>query len=181
VDSNGSVAVLNTMRREEIQGWTHWETDGLFKDVCVLGKEVYFLVERNGTNFIELLAENTYTDHNKVINGVEPTEFNVVQSTYNVSHNLNNVIYTDFATGTPVTTITTDFDQEFMDSYFKVVADYSIMPDALPTGTANNNSFTITRNAYRLEVGLSYTTKIVTLPIATETQKGSLHFTDAKE
>jgi len=173
IDEGGTVAVLNTMRREEIQGWTHWETDGLFKDVCVLGKEVYFLVERNGTNFIELLTEETYTDHNKIVRGTKPTETNVVQFSDNVEFNTDNVIYTNFSTGTPVTSIDTDYSSEFLTTMFKVIADYSVMPNATPTGTANNNSFTITRDAYRLEIGLNYTTKVVTLPIATETQKGS--------
>ena len=35
VNADGSCAVLNTMRNEEISGWTHWLTDGLFKDVVV--------------------------------------------------------------------------------------------------------------------------------------------------
>jgi len=173
VTQAGTVAVLNTMRHEEIQGWTHWETAGLFKDVCVVNKQVYFLVERNGTNFIELLTEGTYTDHNTLIEGTAPVQYNVAINTDNVVFGTNNVVYTNFTTGTAVTSITTDYDAEFLTTLFKVVADYSIMADAMPTGTAGDNSFTITRDAYRLEVGLNYTTKITTLPIATETQKGN--------
>jgi hypothetical protein len=64
VDDNGTCLVLNTMRNENILGWTKWTTDGLFKDCCVVGSNVYFLVTREGTYYIEKLTEGTYTDHN---------------------------------------------------------------------------------------------------------------------
>lgn len=173
VNEDGTVAVLNTMRHEEIQGWTHWTTDGTFEDVCVIDKEVYFLVKRNGEYFLELLTEETYTDHNVLIEGSEPTTDNIVHNGDNIIHLLDNINHTDTSTGTPVTTITTDYDQSLLNKDFKVVADYSIMADSKPTGTHEDNSFSIPRSAYRLEVGLNYTTRIQTLPLATETEKGS--------
>lgn len=173
VNEDGTVAVLNTMRNEEIQGWTHWVTDGLIEDVAVLNKEVYFVVRREGERFIELLTEDTYTDHNVIIKGVEPTTANVIRLTDNVIRLTDNVIHTDLTTGTAVTEIVTDYDGVFVNTFFKVVADFSIMPDAQYEGTAGNNKFTITRDAFRLEVGLNFLTNVTTLPLATTTQKGS--------
>jgi|SaaInlStandDraft_4_1057021.scaffolds.fasta_scaffold01837_15 hypothetical protein len=173
VNEDGTVAVLNTMRHEEITGWTHWTTDGDFIDVCVLEKDVYFLVKRNGVYFIELLTEGTYTDHHVLVEGTEPVTDNLVHNGSNVIHLLDNLNHTNTATGAANTSVTTDYDQSMLNTDFKVVADYSIMPDAKPTGTTGDNSFTITRPAYRIEVGLNYLTNVQTLPIATETKKGS--------
>ena len=173
VNEDGSCAVLNTMRHEEIQGWTRWVTDGLFKDVIAVDKEVYFLILRSGAYFIEKLTEGTYTDHNVLVDGTKPTIDTVVHTSIAVVHSGVEVVHTDFTTGTPITTITTDFDGTFANTDFKVIADFSIMPDATYEGTTGSNIFTITRNAYRLEVGLNFKTKVETLPIATETQKGT--------
>lgn len=64
IDANGDCLVLNTMRSEDILGWTHWTTQGLFKDCAVVGDDVYFLVMRDSTYYIEKLNTATYTDHN---------------------------------------------------------------------------------------------------------------------
>lgn len=175
VNEDGTVAVLNTMRNEEIQGWTHWVTDGIFEDVAVVNKEVYFLVIRNGERFIELLKENTYTDHNVLIEGVKPPTDNVIHVNDNVVHNGDNVVHTDTSAGTPVTEIQTDYDGVFANEEFKVVADLSIQPDSAYEGTPGNNKFTITRDAYRIETGLNFLTNIQTLPLSSETQLGTTY------
>ena len=174
VNSDGTLAVMNTLRSEGILGWTHWTTDGEFLDVCVVDKVVYFLVKREGEYFIEVLNEDSYTDHNVVLAGTEPDTFNVVSGVDNVVFGGDNVIFTDFSTGTPVTSITTDFDAVFDTTFFKVIADYSMQDDAQPTVTApGENTFSITREAYRLEVGLDFSTRILTLPLNTTTRAGS--------
>jgi len=174
VNSDGSLAVMNTLRNEGILGWTHWTTDGEFLDVCVVDKAVYFLVKREGEYFIELLNEDSYTDHNVVIPGTEPDQHNVVYGEDNVVDDGHNVVYTDFSTGSPITEIETDFDAVFDNKYFKVVADFSIQEDAKPEVTSpGDNKFTITRDAYRLEVGLNYDVKITTLPLSTELRSGA--------
>lgn len=176
VNDDGSCAVLNTMRHEEIAGWTHWETEGTFEDVVVVDKDVYFLVRRQNEYFIEKLTEGTYTDHNVVIDGVKPETFTVTHLGDPVVHAGDVVTHTDTSVGTPITQITTNFEGTFVNTDFKVIADYSIMPDAKYEGTANNNVFTITREAYRLEVGLNFITNVTTLPVSSETQKGvTLH------
>jgi len=160
---------MNTLRNEGILGWTHWTTDGEFLDVCVVDKDVYFLVKREGEYFIELLNEDSYTDHSVVHPGTEPTCFNVIDGIYNVAYEGYNVIYTDFSTGTPITEIETNFNAVFDDTYFKVIADFSIMADA----KQETDKFTIDRDAYRLEVGLSFDVKVITLPLNTELRSGA--------
>jgi len=175
VNEDGTAAVFNTMRKEEIAGWTPWETDGLFKDVCVLNKEVYFLVERNGSTFIELLTENTYTDHNVVQTGTKPTVANVVSGADNIVSGTDNIVHSDNSTGTLVYSLQTDYDTAFLTTEFKVVADFSIMDDQIPAGTDGNNTISVARGAYRLETGLNYKTNVTTLPISTESKAGETY------
>lgn len=172
VNEDGSCAVLNTMRNEQISGWTHWETEGNFKDVSVVDKDVYFLIERKGEFFLELLTENTYTDHNVTIPGTMPDTDNIVMSTSNIVHNGDNIVFTNTSTGIPLTEVATDYNGLFSETEFKVVADFSIMPDAKYEGTPGDNKFTISRVAYRIEVGLNFLTSVITLPASSETQKG---------
>ena len=174
INEDGTVAVMNTLRSEGLLGWTHWTTDGEFIDVCVAGKDVYFVVKRNGAYFVEKLAENSYTDHHVILSGVEPTTDDIVDGSDDVVDIADDIVDTDYASGTAVTTIDTDYNDLFLNTKFKVVADYSIFPDATPTSTGTNqNEFSIPRDAYRLEVGLGYDTKITMLPISTNLKNGN--------
>ena len=173
VNADGSCAVLNTMRNEEISGWTHWTTDGLFKDVVVLDKEVYFLVLRQGSYFIEKLNEDTYTDHNVIERGTAPTTDTIVMGGVPIVHDGDDIVYTDLTTGVPLTELVTDYNGAFSTTEFKVVADFSVQADALYEGTSGSNKFSLTRVAYRIEVGLNFKTRVVTLPVSSETQKGA--------
>jgi hypothetical protein len=67
VNTDGTVAVLNTLRAEEIAAWTQWTTDGTFLSCAVLGESVYFLVKRTtgaGADawYIEKADSSYYTD-----------------------------------------------------------------------------------------------------------------------
>jgi len=168
VNGDGTVAVLNSMRHEDILGWTRWTTQGEFIDVTVVNKEAYFVVKREEEYFIEMLQEGTYTDHNVKLFGTKPTTDNVINGPSNVVNGLNNVVYTDFTTGVAVTSITTDYKDQLVNSnlIFKVIADSSIQDDAtfIIDGT-DLNHVDITRDAYDLEVGLDYTVVVKTLPL----------------
>lgn len=63
VNTDGTVAVFNTMRQENINGWTKWTTNGTFKRVTVTQEQVSFIVEREGTEFLEVLDETLLLDH----------------------------------------------------------------------------------------------------------------------
>lgn len=173
VNEDGTIAVLNTMRAEEVSGWTHWTTEGEFEDVAVVGKEVYFVVKRNGARFLEKLTENTYTDHNVVADGIKPiTDVVTVDGDF-LMDGVDSVVHTNTALGTPLYELQTNFDALFLSTKFKVVADFSVQADQKPVGVADNNKILVDRPAYRIEVGLNFNTKVVTLPLATETQKGN--------
>ena len=70
VNGDGTIAVLNTLRSQEIAAFTLWTTDGEFKDVGVTGEDRYFAVLRElnsiDTLTLELADEDYYTDCAKV-------------------------------------------------------------------------------------------------------------------
>lgn len=105
IDANGDCLVLNTMRSEDILGWTHWTTQGLFKDCAVVGDDVYFLVMRDSTYYIEKLNTATYTDHNTV------------------------------KTGTAFTTVATLEESPMKLKVHKVVSDGAVQLDKTPDGS----------------------------------------------
>lgn len=63
VNEDGTVAVFNTMSKENISGWTKWTTSGTFKRVTVTGSVVTFIVERDGTEYMEVLDDSLLLDH----------------------------------------------------------------------------------------------------------------------
>lgn len=63
VNGDGTMAVLNTLRLEDVQGWSTWSTAGSYKDVSVVDQDIYVLVARGGKQFIELVDESALMDH----------------------------------------------------------------------------------------------------------------------
>ena len=70
VNADGTVAVLNMLREQQVTAWSNWITDGSFKSVTVLLDDLYFLVERsiNGSTvyYLEKTSADLYTDCAKV-------------------------------------------------------------------------------------------------------------------
>ncbi|MGH6948832.1 MAG: hypothetical protein ACREDZ_15995, partial [Kiloniellales bacterium] len=66
VNGDGTVAVLNSRRSQQITGWTLMTTQGQIRNVAVVGNEVYFLVERSIDGqprfFVERLAQTHRLD-----------------------------------------------------------------------------------------------------------------------
>jgi len=71
VNGDGTVAVYNTLRAQEVSGWTKWTTTGEIESVAVVVDEVYFVVKRtiNGSTvrYLEQLDPDSYTDANKTV------------------------------------------------------------------------------------------------------------------
>ena len=63
VNLDGTVAVFNTMRKENIAGWTRWTTQGKFKRVTVTNSVVSFIVERDEVEYLEVLDRSVLLDH----------------------------------------------------------------------------------------------------------------------
>jgi hypothetical protein len=66
VNSDGSIAVLNTLRNQKLTAWSKWTTDGTFEDIAVVGDDVYVVVNRTinsaTVRYIEKLNEDHKTD-----------------------------------------------------------------------------------------------------------------------
>lgn len=63
VTGDGNVAVLNSLREQELLAWSRFTTTGSFKDVAVSGRKVYFLVERTINSVTVMHLENLNADH----------------------------------------------------------------------------------------------------------------------
>lgn len=66
VNSDGTIAVYNTLRSQEIAAFTEWDTAGDFKAVGVTGGDRYFAVQREINDedvlYLELADDDYYTD-----------------------------------------------------------------------------------------------------------------------
>jgi hypothetical protein len=69
VNDNGTMAVFNMLRNQEVSGWTQWVTSGSIEAVCVVVDDVYFVTKRtiNGSvvRFLEMVDVDSYTDANE--------------------------------------------------------------------------------------------------------------------
>lgn len=62
VNSDGTMAVFNTLRAQNVAGWSYWTTDGEVQNICRLVDSIYLTVKR-GTNYvIEKLNDDALTD-----------------------------------------------------------------------------------------------------------------------
>lgn len=66
VNSNGTIAVLNILRSEQLLAWSLFETNGIVEDLTVVGRDVYLETKRVINNqevrFIEKLDRSYYLD-----------------------------------------------------------------------------------------------------------------------
>lgn len=76
VNGDGTVATLNTLRSQNLRAWSRFTTDGTFKDVAVVGDDVYFVVSRmlDGVEvqYLERLDRTLYTDCAKAQTSILP-------------------------------------------------------------------------------------------------------------
>ena len=57
VNSDGNATILNTLRSQDINGFTTWKTNGDIKSVCVVDDELYISVERTINSVTKLFIE----------------------------------------------------------------------------------------------------------------------------
>lgn len=66
VNNDGTCAVLNSLREQDLLAWSLFTTEGTFEDVAVSGRQAYFLVNReiNGSTvtFLERLNADHFMD-----------------------------------------------------------------------------------------------------------------------
>ena len=63
VNGDGTVAVLNSLREQDLLAWTKFTTTGTFEDVAVSGREVYFIVKRTINSATVRYIEKLNADH----------------------------------------------------------------------------------------------------------------------
>jgi len=77
VNSDGTVAVLSSLREQDLLAWSLFETNGFIEDVAVSGRITYFIVRRNvngvDVRFIERLNQLHYTDASVLSDNGSPT------------------------------------------------------------------------------------------------------------
>lgn len=47
VNTDGTMAVFNTLRAQDVAGWSYWTTDGEVKNICRVVDDIYLTVKRN--------------------------------------------------------------------------------------------------------------------------------------
>lgn len=66
VNSDGKMPVMVSIRKEQLQGWAEYTTDGEFKNVVNVNRKIYVIVERTINSvtktFLELLDNEYHTD-----------------------------------------------------------------------------------------------------------------------
>ena len=66
INGDGTIAVFNSLRSQEVGGWTKWTTSGTAEAVTSVNEDVYFVIKRtiNGSTvrFIEKVNTGIYTD-----------------------------------------------------------------------------------------------------------------------
>lgn len=62
VNSDGTIAVFYSARSEQLAGWSTWDQGGAgaagFRDLCVLGEDIFAVSERGGTFWLEKFSQN---------------------------------------------------------------------------------------------------------------------------
>ena len=174
INSDGTMAVLNTLRNQGTEGWTEWTTwegsvDGGFRDVVAVNNIVWFMCERQGEFHLEYMNEGTTTDHNTFGQGEAPETFNVTHNGDNVVHNGENVIFTDYGTGVPITEAPVNQSTVMAAQTYKLILDKSIMDDVQGSTT----TITLPRPSYDIEVGLDVELLVTTMPMNVPAQDGA--------
>lgn len=136
VNGDGTVAVLNSLREQDLLAWTLFKTEGTFEDVAVSGRQAYFLVERtidgNTVTFLERLNSDNFMDAS-----VLQTSGTSTDAWANLGHLENTTV--------------------------RVRGDDYILEDELVASGAITSSI----QASKLEAGLNFSAKVVTLPLDT--------------
>jgi len=151
VNDDGTMAAFNTLRVEEVAGWTRWVTQGTFKSIESVYDDLYFLVQRAGGYYLEKAVDDLYTDSSIIagaggptITGLNHLEGQVVQILAD-----NSVMESKTVVGGQVTTERT-FTQ------VKVGLGYNAEIDPLPIspnvgdGSSVNREKRILKSTYRV-------------------------------
>jgi len=148
VNGDGTVAVFNSLRAQEVSGWTKWTTRGEITSVTVVVDSVYFVVKRtiNGAmrRCVEVLDPTTYTDKNKT--------FTTSSAGGTVFPGLN-----------PNGGAQLQGWSQLVGEECRVRVDGEVRANATPA--TSNGVITLAQSGSVVEAGLDFTTTITTMPL----------------
>lgn len=157
VNLDGTVAVFNTMRKENIAGWTRWTTQGKFKRVTVTNSVVSFIVERDGVEYLEVLDRSVLLDHSFKGSNTDRVEVDELLASKEIRVVVDGI--TQLATSVERDNVNVPYavaDQESLDMYAGLNYDVRIktLPAALATRDGNKVYSTkritkVTSNVYQ--------------------------------
>ena len=165
VNIDGTVAVFNTMRKENIAGWTRWTTQGKFKRVTVTNSVVSFIVERDGVEYLEVLDRSVLLDHS--FNGSNVDREEVDEG---FGNRLSNEGITQLATSVD----RVEVDELLASKEIRVVADgITQLATSVERDGANVPYAVADQESLNVYAGLNYDVRIKTLPAALATRDGN--------
>jgi len=157
VNLDGTVAVFNTMRKENIAGWTRWTTQGKFKRVTVTNSVISFIVERDGVEYLEVLDRSVLLDHSFKGSNTDRVEVDELLASKEIRVVADGI--TQLATSVERDSLNVPYavaDQESLDMYAGLNYDVRIktLPAALATRDGNKVYSTkritkVTSNVYQ--------------------------------
>jgi len=146
INNSGTAAVYNTMRTEDIAGWTRYDLNGKFdfKKVAVVGEETYFLIARDDdTSFIGKLQVDHYLD--QTFTATSDTKVEVNEYAYNNQDN------------------------------FRIIADGALQQNTTVVSEAGSYYIYADRSFDSAYAGYIYNVEVETMPLSAGTQdKGQI-------
>ena len=141
VNAEGTLPVFMSIRKETLQGWARYETNGLFKSIVNVNRKMYCVIERtiNGATVTSL----EQFDNSFHLDMATKQTNSTAQKTWTVSHLPNTAV--------------------------KIKSgNYSLGEFT----TNSSGQITLVDGVKEVEIGLSYTPEITTLPPETQLQDG---------
>lgn len=145
VNTDGTMAVLNVLRDEQLLAWSLFETDGFYEDVAVVGQDVYVIVQRDINGSVRRYLEKFNPDH--------LTDCSVRQVSEVYSMGLPWLLTSSAKTSW------SGFDH-LNGKEVKVLGDDYILNSV----TVSNGTVTASESVRELEAGLHFAARVKTLP-----------------
>ncbi len=154
INTDGTVAVLNSRQEANVRAWTNWTTPGTFKAVATTVEEIYFAVERTVGGTAKLFLEQTdtamYVDSGvNVVGGVADNVEHLTGETVRVRLQTEHKVLTDKTGGT-----VTPSETEFASSAIQVGLDFDpiVTPMPLASLTPAGSNFMDKRRVVKARV-----------------------------
>lgn len=127
INDDGTVAVLNTLKYEGVEGFTKWTTDGSFKSVAVVDDLTYFLVQRGAKFYIEQADEAVFFDSAVVDTSTDTVDMSHLDTALSLKWSVYGKA-DGYAFESQVLSASDGTDYEFGSTYTNVQAGLEVVP-----------------------------------------------------